>query len=131
VHHVHHLRYLVDHRYGHHHGTGTGSTSGSGSGTGTSTGTGSGSGGWGSGSSGSTTGTTTGHHHVWFVHTHYTLNSYRHYGHAVVWRNDVTNSAGHECAHHAAAGESWGSAHRLGQPASTTAGGLLHLNISL
>ena len=69
--------------------------------------------------------------HRWGYGRRYTLNNYRHYGHTVVWRHDVTSSGGHECAHHAAAGESWGSAHRLGQPASTTAGGLLHLNISL
>jgi hypothetical protein len=57
------------------------------------------------------------------------LASHVSFGGAAGWHHH--NLGEHGCAHQTGGGDPMGSNHRPGQPASTTAGGLLHLTITL
>ncbi|HWG12510.1 MAG TPA: hypothetical protein VG268_04475 [Streptosporangiaceae bacterium] len=78
-----------------------------------------------------------GHHgagllgHRW-NHAHpYTLASHYRFGNWAAAGHGHTSSGGHLCAHQTGGGEPSGSDHRSRQPVSSTAGGLLHLTITI
>jgi hypothetical protein len=59
------------------------------------------------------------------------LASHVRFGDGARWLHQHSSVGEHGCARQTGGGELTGSHHRSGQPASTTAGGLLHLTITL